>query len=278
MSNKMDFLYMSAPIEDISDSAFRTVCFRYGADLTFTEMVRVEGLAKKNACTWSRLNFYDNTPTVIQLLPGKDYSLKKFLSMFKPHESFKGFNFNLGCPSPHIIKIGQGAAMIKRIAKVQRLVDIVKKEKYPISIKMRLGLNKFERDKKVYINLLNAIDAEFFVVHARDASQTYADSADFSVYAECVETGKKIIANGDIKTKEQVDNLKKIGVSGVMIGRAAVHNPGIFNILKGKGSISLELIKKEYEELSEKYNQEFRYRKNVSKHLGRDAEIKETYG
>ena len=269
---------MSAPIEDISDNAFRTICHKYGADLTFTEMVRVEGLAKKNASTWSRLDFKDNTPTIIQLMAGKEYSLKKFLSMFKPHEGFKGFNLNLGCPSPQIIRIGQGCAMIKRISKTRKLVDIFKKEKYPISIKLRLGLNQFEKEKKVYLNLIKEIDADFFVVHARYGSQTYAENPDYSVFPECVATGKNIIANGDIDTKQKVDELKKIGVKGVMIGRAAVKNPGIFNILKEKPVPSMEHIKKEYYDLVEEYNEPYRYRKNVIKHLGNTEKMDSAYG
>jgi tRNA-dihydrouridine synthase len=264
---------MSAPIEDISDNAFRTLCYRHGADMTFTEMIRVEGLAKRNASTWSRLDFHDNTPTIIQLMAGKDYSLKKFLSMFKPHESFKGFNLNLGCPSPHIIKLGQGAAMIKRIAKTRRLLDIIKKERYPVSIKMRLGLNKFEKDKKVYLNLIKEVDADFFVVHARFGSQTYADQPDYSVLPECVDTKKDIIANGDITTRQQIEDFKKIGLKGVMIGRAAVKNPAIFNVLKEKPVPNADDLKKEYISLAERYDEPFRYRKNVLKHLGIDLNM-----
>jgi tRNA-dihydrouridine synthase len=69
-------------------------------------------------------------------------------------------------------------------------------------------------------------------VHARTAKQTERNPADFSVYAKCVDTGKQIVANGDIKTKKQVEELEKIGLSGAMIARAAIDNPKIFNELK----------------------------------------------
>jgi len=269
---------MSAPIEDVSDNAFRTLCFKYGADLTFTEMIRVEGLSKNNAATWSRLDFHDLTPTMIQLMAGKEYSLKKFLSMFKPHESFEGFNFNLGCPSPDIIRIGQGSAMIKRISKTKKLVDIINKAGYPVSIKMRLGLNKFEKDKKVYLNLIKEVDVDFFILHARYGSQTYNDAPDYSVYQECCETGKIIIANGDIDSKEKVERLRSTGVKGVMVGRASVKNPAIFNVLKGKPAPSIDELKKEYIELAERYNAPFRYRKNVLKHLGSDEKMNIIFG
>ena len=76
------------------------------------------------------------------------------------------------------------------------------------------------------------LDADFFIVHARHGKERDKDPADFSVYEECVQTGKKIIANGDIKTKEQIEYLKSIGIKGAMIGREALDNPQIFNQLK----------------------------------------------
>ena len=270
------FTYLLAPIEDMTDSAFRTVCYHHGADVTFTEMIRVESLAKKNKSTWSRLEFKDDTPTVIQLIGAKEIYFKKFLSMFEPKKGFQGFNLNLGCSSPDVIRIGCGSALIKRISKIKTIMAMIKDNGYNSSIKMRLGLNKYEKEKKVYLNLINAVDADFFVVHARYGSQSYSEPSDRTIYEECVKTGKNIIANGDIKTKEDVEQLKSIGVKGVMIGRAAVSDPVIFNRLKGMHTLDLEEVKKEYLVLSEKYNAPLKYRKNILKWLGRNVnEIKE---
>ena len=264
------FSYILAPIEDMTDNTFRTLCYKYGADLTFTEMVRVEGLAKKNKCTWERIEFKDDTPTVIQLLGAKEEHFIKFMEMFEPKKNFKGFNLNLGCPSPNFVKLGYGCALIKRISKVKNILKVIEHKGYKCSIKMRLGLNKYEKEKKVYLNLINEVDADFFVVHARYGSQGYDTKPDNKVYSECVKTGKNIIANGDIKTKEQVDELKSIGLKGVMIGREAIKNPCIFSDLKGLPHPNLEEVKKEYLALSDKYSAKFRYRKNVMKWIGRE--------
>ncbi len=264
------FSYMLAPIEDMTSNAFRTICFRHGADLTFTEMVRFNSLARNNKTTWERIKLNDSTPTAIQLIGHREIFLKKFLSKFSPAEGFAGFDLNLGCPAPNFVNNGMGCAMIKRIAKTKALVGIIKKAGYTISIKLRLGLNQFEKDKKVYLNLINAADADFFVVHARHGMQTYAEPADFSVYEDCVKTGKEIIANGDINTKEQVDSLKKIGVKGVMIGRAAVAEPTIFNRLKGIQTLSLNKVLSDYLILVERFGEPFRYRKNIQKHIGQN--------
>ncbi len=264
---------MLAPLEDVSDNALRTLCFRHGADLTFTEMIRVEALAKKVDSVWERIEVKDNTPTVIQLSVNKEYVLKKFLSMFKPAESFKGFNFNFGCPDPQIVKLGQGCAMIKRIAKTEKLIKIIKKRGYNISIKLRLGMNLYEKEKRVYLNLIKNVNADFFIVHSRHGTQKYNEPADFSVYPECVDTKKIIIANGDIEKKEQVKELKKVGLNGVMLARSAIINPAIFDYLKDKKIPNIANLKKEYEELAVKYNSPFRYRNNFFKHLGKTEKI-----
>ena len=264
----MAFTYLLAPLEDVSDNALRTLCYRHGADLTFTEMTRVEGLARKNAATWSRLEMHDETPTLIQLLAAKEERLKRFLSLFEPAPCFKGFNFNVGCPSPDVTNLGQGAAMVKRISKLNKLVAIVKDSGYPISLKMRLGLNAFEKHKKAYLNTIKAVDADFFIVHSRHGGEIYDEPADWSVYPECVATGKPIYANGDVETREDVDKLRALGVAGVMLGRAAVRNPAIFGLLKGKPAPSFEELKKEYLALAERFNSPIKYRKNVLWYLG----------
>lgn len=266
---KKDFIYMSAPLEDTTDFVFRKLCHRYGADLTFTEMTRIESLARKNKSTWDKIDIPDDTPTQIQLVGSNELSLKKFLKEYEPKKGFKGFNFNLGCPSPHIVNQGYGCAMVKRISKVRKLVALVKENDYPCSIKMRLGLNKLEKERKVYLNLIDAVDADFFVVHTRHGGQHYEAPADHSALVECTKLGKKIIANGDICSEEQINFLKSINVNGVMIGRAAVRDIAIFNRLQGKNAPSAEELRKEYSLLAEEMNSRFKYRDNVLKRLGK---------
>ncbi|MDP1728971.1 MAG: tRNA-dihydrouridine synthase family protein [archaeon] len=261
------FQYMLAPLEDFTDNAFRTLGYRHGADLTFTELLRIEALANNIETTWSRIEKKDNTPTIIQLLGSSEKYLEKFLERFKPFEGFRGFNLNLGCPDPQTVSLGQGCAMVKKVALVKNLVNMIKGKGYSCSIKMRLGKNIYDKQKKVYLNLIKEVDADFFIVHARHGKEGYDKKPDYSIFKECCDTGKIIIANGDIDSKEKVEILKSFGVGGVMIGRSAINNPQIFNFLKGNKLVSSEEIKKEYAELAEKYDAPFRYRKNIIKRL-----------
>jgi tRNA-dihydrouridine synthase len=266
---KKEFVLMSAPLEDTTDGVFRNLAHKYGADLTFTEMTRIESLSRANKSTWDKISIPDMTPTQIQLVGANEVSLKRFLKSYEPEGGFLGFNFNLGCPSPHIVNQGYGCAMIKRISKVRKLVAIIKDQDYPCSIKTRLGMNKFEKDKKVYLNLIDAVDADFFIVHTRHGKEHYETPADHSVLSECVKLGKKIIANGDIKTVSQIELLKKMNVNGAMIGRAAIRDIAIFDRLKGKIAPSAEELREEYTLLAEQMNSRFKYRDNILKRLGK---------
>jgi tRNA-dihydrouridine synthase B len=229
---------MLAPMEGITDNALRTLCYENGADLTFTEMARVDNLSKQKKGELDKISITSDTPTQIQLAGAKISEYEKFLAKFKPEGGFKGFNLNLGCPSPHFIRQGLGAAMIKRVTRVNDIVKLFNRSGFECSIKLRLGLNAYEKDRGAYLNLIKNVDASFFAVHARTAKQTEKDPADFSVYAKCVETGKLIVANGDIKTRGQIEELEGLGLYGAMLGRAAVANPLIFNELKAKSSVT----------------------------------------
>ncbi|MFP4568130.1 MAG: tRNA-dihydrouridine synthase family protein [Candidatus Woesearchaeota archaeon] len=262
-----DFIFMTAPLEGFTDSVYRSIAHRYGADLTFTEMARIDGLARGNMSTFDKIVIPDNTPTQIQLVGSSEPALKKFLNSFVPSNGFLGFNLNLGCPSSDIVKTGSGCAMIKRVSKVNKMVLLIKSFGYPCSVKLRLGLNKFEKDNKVYLNLIRGVDADFFVVHTRHGKEGYDVPADHSVLIECIATGKSIIVNGDIHSVEQVHFLKRIGAKGVMIGRAAIPDMALFNNLKGLPCLSSFSLRDEYLNLAVKRDSKFKFRENILKRL-----------
>ena len=228
----MKFQLMLAPMEGVTGSAFRTLCRQNGADLTFTEIARVANLARSKKGELEKIGIPDSTPTQIQLAGAKLSDYGKFLAGFRATGGFRGFNLNLGCSSPDFIRQGIGAAMVKRVTRVNEIARLIGKSGFECSVKLRLGLDGHEKGKAAYLNLIENADASFFVVHARTARETLDDPADFSVYEKCVATGKRIVANGDIKTKEQALELEKTGLYGAMIGRAAMGNPGIFRELR----------------------------------------------
>ena len=162
--------------------------------------------------------------------------------------------------------------MVKKTQKINQLINIVRKYNYPISLKIRLGENKLEKEKKVYLNLIKETNPDFFIVHARSGEDSYEEKADYAIFKECTITGKEIIANGDIDSIEKVKELKKVGVKGVMIGRRAVTNPAIFDELKGNSIPQFKDLKSEYSMLADKYHSKPRCKKNVLMRIGQVEE------
>ncbi len=169
--------------------------------------------------------------------------------------------------------------MIKRVAKTQRLVSIIKEQGYNVSVKLRLGLNHFEKMNKVYLNCLSGVEADFFIVHAKTAAQESGDHEDYSVFPECVEAagGRQVIANGGIDSSENVRLLREMGVCGVMVGRHAIRNPAIFNLLKNdlelnepkKTIPNINELKREYLSLNRRFKGQKRYKENFLRVIGK---------
>jgi tRNA-dihydrouridine synthase len=270
---------MLAPLERYSDSVFRTLTYNHGADLTFTEMSHVESFLNRNKASLEKIEPRDATPVQIQLLTGNEGKLDRFLSGFKPYDGFRGFNLNLSCPSKDVIRQGKGAAMVKRGAKTARLVSVIRDHGHPVSVKMRLGLNRFEADRKFYLNNLGGVDPDFFVVHAKHAAQSSGEREENSVYTECVEAarGIPVIANGGIETPEMVRSLVGMGVGGVMMGRPALGNPAIFDYLKNELGVNYppkpipttDDLRLEYDDIYETIGGSDMYRSRFLKVVGK---------
>jgi tRNA-dihydrouridine synthase len=227
---------MLAPMEGYTDGALRALCHAHGADLTFTEMAHVGSLLRGNRPALARIEAADSTPVQIQLLTGPEDQLERFIDGFTPFPGFKGFNLNLCCPSADIIRHGKGAAMVKRAAKTQRLVSIFHDHGYAASVKLRLGVNEYEKRNRLYLNSLGGVEADLFIVHAKTAAQESGEPEDYSVFPGCVEAagGAPVVANGGVDSAEKVRALMGMGVAGVMIGRAALCNPAVFDALRNE--------------------------------------------
>ena len=270
---------MLASLERYSDSVFRTLSYNHGADLTFTEMAHVESFLKRNKVSLEKIEPRDTTPVQIQILSGNESKLDRFLSDFKLFDGFMGFNLNLSCPSKDVIRQGKGAAMVKRAAKTARLVTLIRNHGHPVSVKIGLGLNQFEKDNKLYLNNLGGVEPDFFVVHAKHAAQSSDEKEDYSIYPECVETarGIPVIANGGIETPEMAQSLMEMCVGGVMMGRPSMRNPAIFDLMKNELQINnppkpvptIDDLKQEYNNIHEAIGGSKKYKSRFLKVVGK---------
>ena len=240
--NTFGKLWLS-PMESVSDLGFRTLCYEHGASLTFTEMIRASALVHGNKATLSLVDTH--TPSIktgIQLLVGNKTILQKALSMIKEGIDSKDGQFsnlsvidlNFGCPSPEIINIGQGPALLKRTAKMKELLTTLRNESpLPCGIKIRLGLNEKDKKQKVYLRVLeiaNDIGLDYVTVHPKTATDSSLAPIDWKALQEIISKAKiPIIGNGLVVDGPSAKRMLDLGCTSVMIARAAVGNPWIFD-------------------------------------------------
>lgn len=242
-------------------------------------MAHVQSFLRRSKGSLEKIESRDSTPVQIQILSSNENKLDRFLQGFKVFDGFEGFNLNLSCPSKDVIRQGKGAAMVKRATKTQKLVDRIKDYGHPVSVKIRLGLNQSEKNNKLYLNNLQGVDPDFFVVHAKHAGQNSAEPEDNSVYPECVEAarGIPVIANGGIYSTETVQSLMKMNLAGVMIGRPAMRNPAIFDLLKNELGVNYppkpvpapKDLRKEYDVIYDRIGGLEKYKPRFNKVLGK---------
>ncbi len=270
-----------SPMEGVSDLGFRTLCSRHRAALTFTEMIRADGLARGNKATLSLVDCFDKSvPTGIQLFVTKLDILKKSMAIIRRGIEEKDGRFsnlsvidlNFGCPSPEIIKLGGGPAMLKRTERMKELLTVLRTESpLPCGIKIRLGMNGREKQQKVYlriVELANKIGLDYITVHPKLASDDSCAPIDLFALQEIIDhSSVPIVGNGFVVDGPSAKRMLAMGCSAVMIARAAVGDPWVFEeidhyLKKGKEVVlkkDYAAAWKEYKFLAEKYGTKEKY-------------------
>lgn len=226
-----------APIAGFSEVGFRHLCAKYGAGLTYTELVSAKGLVYGNKGTEELLATTDiETPCAVQIF-GSDpefmYKAAKDERLFK----FDIIDINMGCPVKKVFGNGDGSALMKNPALITEVVQAVKEGgRRPVTVKMRAGI---ETGKPLAVECALAAQkggASAVTVHARYREQYYSGVCDHTI-TKAVKDALDIpvIANGDIVDKQSLDKVAKItNADGFMIGRGALGKPWIFAELQGK--------------------------------------------
>ena len=278
--------FLLAPLEGVSDVGFRRLCFEQGAGLTFTEMIRARGLAKRNKATYDLIDtFHATVPTGVQLMATSPNELADALGVLQenaktthPHwENVVALDLNFGCPSKDIVQIGAGPAMLKRRAKLQSILEVLKAFKastslniQSVSCKIRLGLNQKEQEHKVFlpvVEIASAVGLDFITVHARHAGMRSRDPAVWSAIAEAKKVSTiPVIGNGDVKTRADAERLHALsGCDGFLIARSAIASPWAFRSFAGRGAelptpVEVETERVRYEETAQRLSTKDKYR------------------
>ncbi|MGC8764522.1 MAG: tRNA dihydrouridine synthase [Brevinematia bacterium] len=222
-----------APMAGFTHKPFRELVKSFGAGLTFTEMVSVEGILRDNKKTFRYVEPDENGGFSVQLFgspePQKFYKAALFL---KRIFDIKMVDINFGCPVRKVLKGKAGAYLLNFPEKMADIVKAVKDADLIVSAKIRSGFNSVNIEKT--IPALDDAGADIIIFHSRLATQFYGGRANWELFAIARDlTNKILIANGDIKSLDDVRYIiTNYRVDGVMIGRKALEAPYIFEIIR----------------------------------------------
>ena len=232
-----DFPLLLAPMEDVSDPPFRAVCKENGADVMYTEFISSEGLIRDAVKSVQKLDIFDyEKPIGIQIFGDKIESMRECASLVEKAKP-DILDINYGCPVKKVACKGAGAGILQDIPKMVKMTEeIVKQVDLPVTVKTRLG---WDEDTKYIVDVaerLQDIGIKAISIHGRTRKQMYKGEADWSLIAAVKNNPRMnipVFGNGDIDSPEKaVEYKNRYGVDGVMIGRAAIGYPWIFNEIK----------------------------------------------
>jgi len=232
-----DFPLLLAPMEDVSDPPFRAVCKKNGADLMYTEFISSEGLIRDAAKSVQKLDIFEyERPIGIQLF-GSDIDSMREAGRIADAAKPDLIDINYGCPVKAVACKGAGAALLQDIPKmVEMTSEIVKIATRPVTVKTRLGWDDNTKNVGEVAERLQDIGIQALSVHGRTRAQMYKGEADWTLIGEIKKNPRikiPIFGNGDVNSPEKAKLMKDTyGVDGVMIGRASIGYPWIFNEIK----------------------------------------------
>ncbi|MDY2943159.1 MAG: tRNA dihydrouridine synthase DusB [Paludibacteraceae bacterium] len=229
-------LYL-APMEDVTDPAFRLLCKRFGADRVYTEFVNADALVRDVASTVRKLQISDaERPVAIQIY-GKDPVAMADAAQIVEQAKPDFIDINFGCPVKKVAGKGAGAGLLQtpeRLLEITRAV--VNAVHTPVTVKTRLG---WDEQHLIIVDLAEALQdcgiAEL-AIHGRTRSQMYRGDADWTLIGEVKNNPRMhipIIGNGDVTTPERArECFERYGVDAIMIGRATFGCPWIFEDMR----------------------------------------------
>ncbi len=232
-----DFPLLLAPMEDVSDPPFRAVCKDNGADLMYTEFISSEGLIRDAIKSRQKLDIFDyERPIGIQIFGGDEEAMAMSAAIVATVNPDL-VDINFGCPVKKVVCKGAGAGVLKDIKLMVRLTEaVVKSTSLPVTVKTRLGWDEASINIEEVAERLQDAGIQALSIHGRTRAQMYKGQADWRLMAKVKNNPRiqiPIFGNGDIDSPQKALEYKnRYEVDGVMIGRAAIGYPWIFNEIK----------------------------------------------
>ncbi|MDI6803722.1 MAG: tRNA dihydrouridine synthase DusB [Bacteroidota bacterium] len=224
-----------APMEGITDTSFRIICKRLGANIVYTEFVNAEGLVRLSEKTKHKMYFTEEErPIGIQIYGGLETSMEGAAKMAEEMQP-DFIDINAGCWVRNVVGQGAGAGLLKDISKMESVVStVVKSVSLPVTVKTRLGWDDTNIKIIEVAKMVESVGAAALTVHCRTRSQAHKGKVDYSWIPKIKQAVKiPIIVNGGITTPEIAKYVfDSTGCDGIMIGQGAIQNPWIFKETK----------------------------------------------
>jgi len=232
-----DYPLLLAPMEDVSDPPFRELCKQHGADLMYTEFISSEGLIRDAAKSVQKLDIFEyERPMGIQIF-GYDINSMREATEITAQAKPDIIDINYGCPVKKVACKGAGAGILRDIPKMVRMTEeIVKSTDLPVTVKTRLGWNEESKYIVEVAERLQDVGIKAISIHGRTRKQMYKGEADWTLISQVKNNSRMhipVFGNGDIDSPEKAKMMKeRYDVDGMMIGRASIGYPWIFNEIK----------------------------------------------
>lgn len=225
-------LYL-APMAGVSESPFRRICRRFGADVVVTEFLSAEGIRRENPATIDKLRFgSDERPIGVQIFGAEADAMadaaRLVTDVFQP----EFIDINFGCPVKKVVRRNGGSGCLKDLDLVEKVIRAVSGATHlPVTVKIRSGWNEEMRDP-VSIGLrCQDAGARALALHPRTRTQMYSGAARWEEIAKVVDAlDIPVLGNGDIKTPEDAVRMQReTKCAGIMIARGSFGQPWIFD-------------------------------------------------
>ncbi len=232
-----DFPLLLAPMEDVSDPPFRTLCKEQGADVVYTEFISSEGLIRDAQKSVMKLDIYKKErPVGIQIFGANLESMLRSVEIVEASNP-DIIDINFGCPVKKVVSKGAGAGILKDMDLMVSLTEaMVKHTHLPVTVKTRLGWDEDTIRIVEVAERLQDVGCKAISIHGRTRKQMYKGEANWAPIAEVKNNSRMhipVFGNGDVNTPEKAKEMRdNYGLDGCMIGRASIGNPWFFREVK----------------------------------------------
>ncbi|HJR40707.1 MAG TPA: tRNA dihydrouridine synthase DusB [Gemmatimonadaceae bacterium] len=225
-------LYL-APMAGVSESPFRRLCRRFGADVVVTEFLSAEGIRRENRSTIDKLRFgSDERPIGVQIFGAEPAAMGEAAALVTDVFAPEYIDINFGCPVKKVVRRNGGSGCLRDLGLVHQVIRAVAANtQLPVTVKIRSGWNEEMRDPVSIALRCQDAGARVLALHPRTRTQMYTGSAAWEEIAAVVDAlDIPVLGNGDIKTAEDAARMRReTGCAGVMIARGSFGQPWIFN-------------------------------------------------